>query len=67
MRYRLTRDDSSHWYCIPADQLERFHDLLDKACGEDYEAEGEFNRLFSHYRLNMHISNYTFTDWERDD
>lgn len=67
MRYRLTRDDSSHWYCIPADQLERFHDLLDKACGEDYEAEGEFNRLFSHYRLNMDISSYTFTDWKKDD
>jgi len=65
-RYRLVQDDSSHWYCVPADQLEQFNDLLERSINEDYDAEGEFNRLFTHCRLNMHITNYTFTDLKKD-
>lgn len=55
MRLRLVQDDSSHWYAIPADKREEFETWAHIWSG--YEGED-----FEQYRLNMYISNYTFTD-----
>lgn len=49
------QDDSSHWYAIPADKREEFETWAHIWSG--YEGED-----FEQYRLNMYISNYTFTD-----
>lgn len=56
-RFRLVTDDSCHWYAIPADEqddferwVKSFDDGAPQYGGPDY----------SEYRLNTHISNYTF-------
>lgn len=44
------QDDSGHWYVIPADMKEEFHQLLEKVTDEDYDAQDAFNEKFSGYR-----------------
>jgi hypothetical protein len=63
-RLRLVQDDSSHWYAIPADKKAEF-ELWEKTFGwrnhDFYEGED-----FQQYRLNMHPTNYTFTNLKED-
>ena len=66
-RFRFAEDDSSHWYAIPADMCNAFNAwvvyMSDE--GEVYVPwEGED---FDQYRLNTHLSNYTFTDPKEDE
>jgi len=65
LRLRLVADDDGHWYCIPADKRAEF-DLWLKTFGwgdPEYCYKGE---NFEQYRLNMHPSNHTFTDFQED-
>lgn len=59
---RLMQDQSSHWYFVPLDLLAEF-DRLDDLIGDgdDVDLCGEFDNLFTKYRLSMHPSQYTFS------
>lgn len=59
-RMCLIQDDSSHWYCIPAELKKRFDLLLPEIEREGYSVE--FDNLFDGMRLAMHPSNYSFVD-----
>jgi hypothetical protein len=64
-RFRLVSDDAGHTYAIPANKIKQF-ELWMKTFGwadHEYHYKGED---FSEYRLNMHESNYTFTDLRED-
>jgi len=45
----LTKDESSHWYCIPLEMKELFNELHERACQGDHEAEDQFISTFSCY------------------
>ena len=48
---RLRRDDSSHWYLVPEDQVEDFDQMLDAL--DEYDAEScyDFDIRFGGFRL----------------
>lgn len=60
-RLMFVKDDSCHWYVIPASKREQFvaweDSFNDEESMEEYEGES-----FDDCRLSMHVSNYTFTD-----
>lgn len=58
MKHCLMQDDSSHWYCIPIEYKEKFDNWAYSEDEEIYEFD------FDQYRLNMHISNYCFENFE---
>jgi len=60
MRFRLEKDDSGHWYCIPAD-METLVQFENWVYNEDYTGIG-----FDKYRLDMHPCNYSFIDFQED-
>lgn len=46
-KVKIVRDDSSHWYVIPNDLLEDFHnDVEDEQLGDS----GEFDKRYGKYR-----------------
>lgn len=63
-RFRLEQDDSGHWYAIPTEQKMQFDEWL--LSFENYEGLIYDGPDFEEYRLNMHPSNYTFTDFQED-
>lgn len=69
-RFRLVQDDSCHWYAIPADKREEF-DLWVKSFDDDNYVEDDKPKPytgvdFDEYRLNMHVSNYSFANLRED-
>jgi hypothetical protein len=64
-RFRLVQDNSSHWYAIPADQRVKFEEWMNTFGWGDHEYHYK-GPDFSEYRLNMHPSNYMFTDLKED-
>jgi len=52
-----TRDESSHWYVIPADLYDEFSKLYQKAYEDDYEAQEEFEEKFGQYRTGGDLNN----------
>jgi len=56
LRYCFEIDEDGHWYLIPLHVKKLFDILL---YGDDSE---KFEYEFSKFRLNGHISNYSFTD-----
>jgi hypothetical protein len=58
-RFCFVQDDSCHWYCIPADQRHNFDLWVESFVADASTYRGPD---FEQYRLNMHISNYSFTD-----
>ena len=65
-RFRFVQDDSGHWYAIPASNHKAFDAwvLYISDEGENYVPyEGE---EFDSFRLNMHLSNYTFSNLLED-
>lgn len=54
--YKFVRDESSHWYLVPEDKVERFNDLLYGEADEfdwandKYDVIGRFEEEFSHFR-----------------
>ena len=68
-RYCLVVDDSSHWYCIPIELRATFDELDEQLSNDDGDGDAwghwrEYN--FDAMRLGMHISNYSFSDWQED-
>lgn len=59
-RKRIVPDESGHWYLIPADKNEAWDEFLNSEDALD-GVEPEWAE-----RLNMHQSNYSFTDWRED-
>lgn len=51
------KDDSSHWYIVPNDEVDEFKSLLDKAEQGDFEAEDEFISKFSKYMTGGDLNN----------
>jgi len=49
-------DESGHWYCIPIGLRGAFDIYLYDTDDDCVTFEGVFNK----YKLNMHISNYSF-------
>ena len=65
-RYRLVTDDSGHWYSIPYGLWTRFKEW-DESFQDDGGTEEWLRKKyegpdFNEFRLNTHISNYTYTD-----
>lgn len=56
-RFRFVTDESCHWYCIPSEKESAFSRFV--------QSEGEIGD-FDKYRLNMHVSRYTFSDINED-
>lgn len=66
-RFCLVQDDSSHWYCIPLELRATFEELGEGLESDDDAAWAEWNELgFDAMRLNMYVSNYSFTDWQEE-
>jgi len=64
-RLCFVSDDSDHWYALPVRKRLRFNELLAKLeSGNDLTDEEwrEWSREFEPYKLNMHISSYSFKD-----
>jgi hypothetical protein len=59
-RFCFMPDDDGHWYKVNVLQRGEFEELLEK--GE--AGELDFEEKFGDARLNMHISNYSFTSVE---
>ena len=51
----FVQDESGHWYCIP---------VSDKKAFEKFVYEENYDIDFDECRLNMHISNYCFENFE---
>lgn len=60
---KAVRDDSAHWYVIPADRLEEFRHLSGVGSNEAFtdsekdELERMFDEKFSQYRTNGDLNN----------
>lgn len=59
MRYKFDRDDSGHWYMIPADLADEFLEYCENY--ENNELYEKFSRLRCEYPCF-----YTFTDPQED-
>jgi hypothetical protein len=60
LRFRLVSDDSGHQYSIPQGLWARFGEWLN-SYDDDFKGTYE-GPDFNEFRLNSHISNYTYTD-----
>jgi hypothetical protein len=60
-RLRLVSDDDGHEFVIPADKREEFRRWEESDAAMDGEPPPAWAKP-----INMHHSNYTFTDWEED-
>ena len=66
-RSRLVTDDSCHWYCIPSELRGKFDEWVRSyQSWEDEELITYDGPDFNEYRLNSHITNYTFLDLRED-
>ena len=63
MRYRLLRDDSSHWYAVPEEWYDEFIRWV--TCSQE-EFEDWQGHDFGQYRLNHSVGAYTFMDFKLD-
>jgi hypothetical protein len=64
-RHCFVVDDSAHWYCIPLDEKNQFNRMVEEMGKEPPFSDlifEQFDEKFQKYRLNMHISNYSFVD-----
>lgn len=61
-RFRFVQDDSCHWYAIPEEKELEFNSWI------FFTENGEtWNGLdFEQFRLNCHISSYSFVDLKGD-
>ena len=59
-RFRLVSDDSGHQYSIPQGLWARFKEW-ERSYADDFEGKYE-GPDFNEFRLNSHISNYTYTN-----
>lgn len=57
-RVLAMKDDSGHWYIIPSDLKDTWHNLEEKAFQEDdYEAQEEFIKVFGQYMTGGSLNN----------
>ena len=56
-RFCFQNDEDGHWYLIPI----RDRELFDRLLYHD-DDETKFEDAFEDCRLDMHVSNYSFTD-----
>jgi hypothetical protein len=63
-RLRFVTDNDGHWYAIRADMQNAFARWVE-SCEDDAPSYSGFT--FDEDRLNMHLSNYTFTDLKGDE
>jgi hypothetical protein len=61
-RFRFVRDDSCHWYAIPADKQADFEKWVESFDTGGEEWVRDELEDFNQYRLSMHPSSYSFTD-----
>lgn len=60
-RYFFDQDVSGHWYMIPAKlKSEWLRFTINDISEEDYDAIGEFEKLFNEYRLGGGITKISF-------
>ena len=68
-RFTFVKDDSSHWYLVPLDELKDYEDLLqsiedlNQFSEEYYELEAKFINKYDKYRINSAYQ-YSFTNPE---
>ena len=58
-KFVLLQDDSSHWYCVPIEKEAEFEQWLD-----DVENLRAIRSKYDEYRLTMHLSSYSFENFE---
>lgn len=65
-RFCLVQDESSHWHCIPVRFKKAFNEWQEAIENNDVDNFLRLNREFEfgQYRLNMHLTNYNFTDFK---
>lgn len=66
-RFCFKQDESSHWYMVPVEKLERFDNLLyhwdELGYKDEYDAAGAFDREMGQY-ICQSPSDYTFANPE---
>ena len=53
-KVKVTQDDSGHWYIIPNELFENFHNDLEN---EELTDSGEFDTIYGQYRTGGDLNN----------
>ena len=57
VKVKAMRDEASHWYLVPEEEVETFRELSEKAEMGDHEAETLFIESFSQYITGGDLNN----------